>query len=200
MKNEKRQLKIKNFVYHGGFLALFTFSFLLFNLQPVRANGFGSVLDKVVGEYTANVDYSAQDGTFIAGYPVQFAFQLFTNNRTKQVNFRDAWVTVTSTGSSDTGYRAPIFDAGIMNTEANVAVMLYTFPSVGTYDLKVLYHDKDGKTLVEATFPISVAGPTTNSNRIGILIGGAIVLALDLIWRGGSWWLKRKTKSASIPS
>jgi len=122
-----------------------------------RANGFGVTLDKVVGDYTANVDYDAVAGIF-AGEPVQFAFQLFNKNRSELIDFTDVWVTVAPTGTG-TGYMPPIFEGGItgLNSGFVPSGMMFVFQNGGSYDLKLRF-DKDNKTLAEVTFPLTVVG------------------------------------------
>src|SRR6266705_2012802 len=108
----------------------------------VRANGFGLTLDKVVGDYTANIDYDAVYGIY-AGDPVQFAFQLFTKDRSKSVDFTDAWVTVAPVGADPT-YTPPVFDGGILGgSDLAPSGMTFVFPKSGKYNLTVRYDKAD---------------------------------------------------------
>ena len=128
---------------------------------PVFANGFGMALDKVVGDYTANIDYDAVNGIF-AGAPVQFAFQLFNKDRTQTLSFTDAWVTV-SESETDSSYVPPVFDAGIIQTASAPAGMVFVFPKSGSYDMVIRY-DNGEKSLVEATFKLDVVGGGTTES------------------------------------
>lgn len=127
----------------------------IFYAGSVRANGFGAVLDKVVGDYTLNVDYDAVNG-IVAGDPVQFAFQLFNKDRSAPQEFTDVWVSITPSGTNSS-YTPPLFDGGLIQSNIFPATMTFIFPAGGTYDLKVRY-DKNDKTLAEAAFPLTVSG------------------------------------------
>lgn len=161
----------------------------------VFANGFGVTLDKVVGDYTANVDYDALSGIF-TGQPVQFAFQLFNKNRSQAVDFTNIWVNITPMETNkDNGYTPPIFDGGIIRPGFSPAGMAFTFLAAGTYDLKLRFDNGD-KTLAEATFPLTVEGGegktlvvNSNSTR-NFLEGGLIGLILGPI---AVWFFKRET-------
>lgn len=135
-------------------LAIVIFSMVFLSVSPAQANGFGITVDKVVGDYTVNMDYDAIIGIF-ANDPVQFAFQLFNKNRTQPVSFTDVWVTITPT-SKEKNYTPPLFDGGLIGSlDLIPAGMTLAFPKSGSYDLNIRF-DKDNKTLAEATFPLKV--------------------------------------------
>ncbi len=176
------------------YLSLIIITFSLVFTSTVSANGFGMTLDKVVGDYTANVDYDAVSGIF-TGQPVQFAFQLFNKDRSRPVDFTDVWVTITPKGTNNNdGYVPPIFDGGIIGSGFPPAGMTFTFLAGGTYDLQLRF-DKDDKTLAEATFPLKVEGGegktlVVNSNNARNSLGGGVVgLILGAII---VWFFKRK--------
>ena len=159
-----------------------------------RANGFGVTLDKVVGDYTANVDYDAVAGIF-AGEPVQFAFQLFNKNRSQTAEFTDVWVSITPKGANNSsGYTPPIFDGGIVNSNFPPAGMTFTFLAGGEYELKLRF-DKADKNIAEATFPLTVGvgeGKTivvNSTSTRNFLEGGltGLILGAFIVWALKRW-------------
>ncbi len=152
----------------------------------VQANGFGITVDKVVGEYTTNTDYDAVNGIF-AGEPVQFVYQLFNKDRTAPVDFDDAWITISVAGNDD-GYTPPVFDGGLTTSGPNLlpAGMTFVFPSGGSFTMQVRY-EKEGKLIVESSFPLSVKGVEAKNafgatgRDQGFLFIGALA-ALFLQW------------------
>ncbi|MDP3772245.1 MAG: hypothetical protein Q8Q94_02635 [bacterium] len=152
----------------------------------VLANGFGIQLDKPAGEYIANVDYDATGGIFL-GTPVQFAFQLFTKDRSTALAVDDVWVTITSTGTN-ANYMPPVLDVGIVGSDSAIVPpgMTFAFPYGGLYNMKVRF-DKDGKTLAEATFPLTVGGAEEKTadaaqNRIiNLFLLGAVVVVMVIV-------------------
>ena len=135
-------------------VAICSFSVFVAYAEFARANGFGVTLDKVVGEYTANVDYDAITG-LAAGDSTQFAFQLFNKDRSQQLDFTDVWVKIIPTNTGKP-YNSPIFAGGIGMPVFGPPVITFAFPKSGSYDLFVRYENKD-KSLVEATFPLVVS-------------------------------------------
>ncbi len=154
-----------------------------------QANGYSITLDKPVGEYIANLDHDAVGGIFV-GTPVQFAFQLFTKDRSQSLNVDDVWVTITPAGTS-ANYTPPVLDVGIVGSPSSIVPpgLAFAFPSGGSYDMKIRF-DKAGKTLAEATFPLTVKGAeekTVSIERTRLLsfflLGALSVLVVfALVW------------------
>lgn len=167
-------------------IALFSLIVLALVLAGgARANGFGIALDQPAGEYIANVDYDA-NGLFL-GAPVQFAFQLFTKDRSETVEIDDVWVTIIPTGAQNANYMPPFLDVGIIVPQSSIVPpgMTFTFPYGGSYDLKVRF-DKGGTALAEASFPLTVGGAEEKTvaaaqNRlINLLLLGATITVMVL--------------------
>ncbi len=157
------------------------------------ANGFGLTLDQPAGDYIANVDYDAVNGIF-TGAPVQFAFQLFNKDRSKTINFTEAWVTVAPSGV-DTSYVPPVFDGGLTGSNSGFipSGMTFTFPKSGDYDMNIRY-DQDGKTLAEAKFKLTVTGGGGQSagTTSGYLPGAILGIIGTLIVIGAIFMFRRK--------
>ena len=170
---------------------------IILHTGTARANGFGMTLDQPVGDYVANVDYDAVAGIF-AGDPVQFAFQLFSKDRSKQLDFADVWVSIVPSGGA---YAAPAFDGGIVGATFPPSGMTFIFPKDGSYDLKLRY-EKDGKTLAEASFPLTVqnADQSIALDSSGFhfshdfLKGGSTVLIIVLGLELLAWMLPKRKK------
>lgn len=171
-----------------------------FSVGAARANGFGVTLDQPAGDYIANVDYDAVGGIF-AGDPVQFAFQLFTKDRSKQLDFADVWVSIVQSGNSVV-YTPPAFDGGIVGSTFPPSGMTFIFPKGGSYDLKLRY-EKGGKTLAEASFPLTVANAdksiAVDSSGFhfsrDFLKGGSTVLIIVLGIEFVAWMIPKRKKT-----
>lgn len=126
--------------------------FFIARVYGVKANGFGMTFDKVVGDYTVNVDYDASTGIY-SGSPVQFAFQLFNKDRSKQLEFNDVWVSIIPVDKGQ--FTQPVFAGSIAGSTFPPSGVTFVFPSAGSYTLSLSY-EKDNKTIAEATFPLDV--------------------------------------------
>ena len=161
-----------------------------------HANGFGVTLDKVVGDYTTNVDYDAIDGIY-SGYPVQFAFQLFNRDRTQPVAFSDVWVTITQIGANT--YTPPVFDAGIVGSSLISPGMTFMFAKSGSYDMKIRFETGD-KSIAEATFSLTVTdgGKSSATGRFSsdFFRGGLSTLIIILAIEFLAWLLVKRWKKA----
>ena len=181
------------------FVSLCAFSIILSAAGITHAHGSGVTLDQVFGDYTVSVDYNAVAGIF-AGDPVQFAFELFTKDRSRQLDFADVWITIVPTGGSAI-YTPPAFDGGIVGSSFPPSGMTFIFPHGGSYDLKLRY-EKDGKTLAEATFPLKVenSDKSVSVDSSGFhfsrdfLKGGVTVLIVVLGIEFAAWMLPKRKK------
>ena len=131
----------------------FIIIFALVFVQNTRANGFGVTLDKQVGDYVVNVDYDAIAGIY-SGDAVQFAFQLFNKDRSKQLDFGDVWVNITPEKKGQI-YSQSVFAGGIIGSSFPPSGMTFVFPSSGSYTLNLRYENAD-KAIAEASFPLEV--------------------------------------------
>lgn len=137
---------------------------VFFVFQSTKANGFGMTLDKPVGDYIVNVDYDAVTGIY-AGDPVQFAFQLFDKDRSKQIEFGDVWVSVTLAAKGGM-FAQPVFDGGIVGSSFPPSGMTFVFPASGSYTLNLRY-EKNDKAIAEASFPLEVQAGSQSTGGTG---------------------------------
>lgn len=118
------------------------------------AHGGTVALDRVVGDYTAHLEFDAIDGMY-ADVPVQFAFELYGKDGIASVDFTDVWVTIVSSGGAPV--TPPVFIGGIIGAKTTLvpAGMTIVFPRDGSYDMKLRYERGD-MTLADVTFQLSV--------------------------------------------
>ena len=132
-------------------------------IQSIKANGFGVTLDKQVGDYIANVDYDAIAGIY-AGDPVQFAFQLFNKDRSRQLDFTDVWVSITPVKTG--AFSQPVFDGGLVGSTFPPSGMMFVFPNSGSYTLNLRY-EKGEKAIAEVSFPLDVQSGSQSTGGQG---------------------------------
>ncbi len=163
----------------------------------VKANGFGMTFDKVVGDYTVNVDYDASTGIY-SGSPVQFAFQLFNKDRSQQLEFNNVWVSIIPADKGQ--FAQPVFAGSIAGSTFPPSGVTFVFPSAGSYTLSLSY-EKNNKAIAEATFPLEVQAGDTSTGQKGffsfssdVFKGALGVLALWLfVWIARRIIQKKKT-------
>lgn len=114
----------------------------------VLAHGASS-LEKTEGEYFIDVGYSEE--TIREEVPVRLDFRLFKADKTTAVDFDQVWVNI----SQDT---KPEYIATLTRNNPTSAVITYTFPKMGWYDINVIFQ-KDGKDIVASSFPALVEVP-----------------------------------------
>lgn len=180
------------YIFFTSYLILCTIA-----INGAYAHGFGVTLDKAVGDYIVDVDYDAAGGGIYAGNPIQFTFRLFNKDRSKQIEFSNVRVNITST--SENAFARPVFDGGIASWSAFApSSMTFAFPDAGSYTLTLRYHQGD-ITLVEAAFPFDVLPNEDIAGQTGffrftsdVAKGGLAILALWLIVEFGRRILRKK--------
>lgn len=129
------------------------------------AHGTGGDFIKDQNGYTIDIGYTPQ--TFYAGETVNFDFTL--KRDTLKHEFTDVWVRITQDTKT-------VFATGVHSQDLGGTTLLYEFEKEGGYVLHVRYQ-KDGESLVETEFPITVlpseADSESNSPKpvIFIIVG-----------------------------
>ena len=128
------------------------------------AHGTGADLIKEINGYTIDIGYEPE--IIYAGETVSFDFLL--KKDTLKEEFTDVWVRITQDSKS-------IFATGIHNQDFGGTTLLYEFEKEDNYTLHARYQ-KDGESITEAEFPISVLPPESQTesnslNPIGFIIG-----------------------------
>ena len=128
------------------------------------AHGTGGDFIKEQNGYTIDIGYDPE--TFYAGETVNFDFTL--KKDTLKQEFSDVWVRITQDTKT-------VFATGVHNQDLGGTTLLYEFEKEGNYTLHARYQ-KDGESITEAEFPISVLPPESQTesnslNPIGFIIG-----------------------------
>ena len=135
----------------------------------VSAHGVGSSFEEQVGETLVDIGYNVED--FTTDTSVVFDFSI-KNDEGRELPFTDVWVRIVRDKST-------VFATGIYNASLGGAIMTYTFPGTGEYELSARFQD-DGKSIVEATFPLVV---TSGASRLGE--NGSVIVSV-LSFFGGA--------------
>lgn len=152
----------------------------------VSANGFGQTLDKAVGDYIANVDYDSFVSEIDPLAAVRFNFQLWNKNRTEPVEFSDVWVRI----APQNGFGI-LFAGTLGQPDFGPAGFSFLFQKGGAYEITARFENKD-KTLVEASFPLTVTGEESivrqhNWTNLGLAVFSGIIVGLALAFLFRKW-------------
>lgn len=115
--------------------------------NPVAlAHVTGNSWEQVYGDYKVDVGYDP--ATFMVGEPQRLDFNVVKEIGGEDVPFADVWVRVSQGNKT-------VFASGIHKPSLGKTGMTFTFPEAGEYLLSGRF-EKDGNTIVEASFPITV--------------------------------------------
>ena len=121
-----------------------------FSSKGAHAHGIGQSLEKTVGEYFIDVGYNTL--TIEEDQSVRFDFDLMLNETREGVLFTDIWVRIMQG-------RQLVFAGSIKKADFGKTGISFTFPKSGEYELTTRFQ-KDGETLVEAPFSLTVERET----------------------------------------
>lgn len=131
-------------------LSVMAFAFGLFVLVVVPSTAFAHMAagsDVEVGRYVVDIGWSPE--TPVAGEPAALAFNLGDKETDDAVDFDGVWVRISS--GDDIAF------AGTMRALGRNVTFTQAFPAAGEYEITARFLDAAGGTMVERTFPITVA-------------------------------------------
>jgi len=114
--------------------------------DPAFSHVSGQSWEVVLKEYKIDVGYDP--APFVSGQPVRLDFNVTKEATSEQVDFADVWVRITEGEKT-------VFASGIHRPSIGRAGMTFTFPEAGDYILSTRF-EKDGTTIAETTFPVTV--------------------------------------------
>ena len=184
-------MKRMNYVFFVSFILL-----CVIGINGAYAHGSGVTLDQVVGDYVVSLDYNATTGIY-AGSLTQFAFELFSKDRSQKIDFTDIWVHLASVDESR--FNPTVFSGGITGSALTRSGMAFTFPASGSYTLSLRY-EKGDEVLAEVAFPLDVLPGEDTTKQGGffqftddVFKGGlAVIILWFVVWLGRKMLQKKK--------
>lgn len=148
-------------------------SIVFVGFAMTSAHGTGLTLEEMVDGGFVDIGVSVTEITDDTS--AVFDFSLFETEGGEEVAFTDIWVRLVRDDTT-------VFASGIHNARLGGALMTYTFPTAGSYNLIVRFQD-DGRAVAQATFPLEVKkgkNDTTQQNiqfAVAGLLGAIVALA-----------------------
>lgn len=121
----------------------------------VSAHTTGSSWEQVYNEYKVDVGYDPT--IFVANEPERLDFNVVKEATGEDVPFADVWVRISKGNKT-------VFATGVHKPSLGKTGMTFTFPEAGDYLLSARF-EKDGNTVVESSFPITVGDSQDQSNN-----------------------------------
>lgn len=161
-------------------LLLFSLLFL-FVYATVLAHGSGVSYEETKDGYLIDIGFTvAEPAAFEA---VRFDLNLYPENNepAEEDLYTDVWVRIAQD-------RDLFFSGGINKPVFGATGFTYQFPKAGTYEILIRFQ-KEGETVVETSFPMTVSGGGAGSS-INPLVAGGVGALLGV---AGMFFLRRKS-------
>jgi hypothetical protein len=138
-------------------IALLIVAFFSIFMQAfvVSAHTTGSSWEQVYNEYKVDVGYDPT--IFVANEPERLDFNVVKEATGEDVPFADVWVRISKGNKT-------VFATGVHKPSLGKTGMTFTFPEAGDYLLSARF-EKDGNTVVESSFPVTVGAAQDTSNN-----------------------------------
>lgn len=146
---------IKNNIKVFLFLTIITFVFVLF-LTRIEAHGTEQSFEIKEGKYLVDIGYDAS--IIEAHTPIDFNFNVLTQENANPQTFNNIWIRVEEGGDR----KRTIFATGVSKPSFGLPTMIFTFPTEGAYTLYARFEDSGGTKIVEVETPIFVQKPTND--------------------------------------
>lgn len=149
----------------------------------VHAHGAGAEITDSVNGYIVDIGLSSEG--FTAGDLSRFDFVLIDEETGEEVPFSDVWVRINQG-------REVFLATGIHRPELGQTGISYAFPSAGEYQVNIRYQ-RDGETLAEYTFPVTVTGSSEGGSPLGDKRVLGILLGTVVIGLGAGFFIGKKS-------
>ena len=153
---------------------------VVFSVSPVFGHGEGASFEKEQGDHLIDIGYEPDE--FSAIEASTFSFSLLDKKTREKEDFDSIWVRI------EKG-KETVFATGVDSGINGIPTMIFVFPIEGDYTLYVRY-EKDGKSIVETSFPLKVLSSDDNKNEFplipvvgGVALGFIIGFSLPFLFR-----------------